>query len=159
MKAIWVLNGPNLNLLGTREPHLYGHTTLAEIERALVEDGARAGVEVRCFQTNDEGALVTRIQEALGRADGIVLNAGAYSHTSIAIRDALAGTGIPTVEVHVTNVHQREPFRRRLLTATACIGTITGLGPLGYQLALEALLRRFAGESLRPTARQKDDRA
>ena len=159
MKSIWVLNGPNLNLLGTREPALYGDTTLAEIERSLVEEGARAGVQVRCFQSNEEGALVTRVQEALGQADGIILNAGAYSHTSIAIRDALAGVGIPAVEVHVSNVHQREPFRRRLLTATACIGTITGLGPLGYQLALEALVRRFAGEKLRPTTPQKDDRA
>jgi 3-dehydroquinate dehydratase-2 len=142
-RAVWVLNGPNLNLLGAREPAIYGSATLAEIERGLVDDGARAGIEVSCFQSNDEGALVTRVQEARGRADGLIVNFGAYSHTSIALHDALTAVALPAVEVHLSNVHAREPFRRRLLTAGACVGAITGLGPIGYRLALQALLARI----------------
>jgi len=144
LKTIWVLNGPNLNLLGSREPELYGATTLAEIERALVEEGRRRGVAVECFQSNGEGELVTRVQEARGRADGLIVNFGAYSHTSIALADALSAVALPAVEVHVTNVHRREPFRRRLVTAAACVGAITGLGARGYHLALDALCERMA---------------
>lgn len=140
---VLVLNGPNLNLLGTREPEIYGSATLGEIERALVEAGARAGAEVSCFQSNDEGALVTRVQEARGQADGLVVNFGAYSHTSIALRDALTAVGLPAVEVHLSNVHAREPFRHVMMTAAACAGAVVGLGPVGYQLALQALLSRL----------------
>lgn len=143
MRTVWVLNGPNLNLLGAREPALYGHATLDEIERGLVEEGAKLGLSVRCFQSNDEGALVTRVQEARGVADGLVVNFGGYSHTSIALRDALAAVALPAVEVHLSNVHAREPFRRRLLTAAACSGAIAGLGPIGYRLALLALADRL----------------
>lgn len=148
---VWVLNGPNLNLLGVREPHLYGTATLAEIERGLVETGARAGAEVRCFQSNDEGALVSRVQEARTEADGLLVNFGAYSHTSIALRDALTTVALPTIEVHLSNVHAREPFRHVMMTAAACAGAVVGLGPLGYQLALQALLARL-GAMRAPTA-------
>jgi 3-dehydroquinate dehydratase-2 len=144
---IWVLNGPNLNLLGTREPEVYGRATLAEIERRVTEHGKSAGVTVECFHSNHEGELVTRVQEARGKADGIILNAAAYSHTSIALVDALRFAEVPTVEVHLSNVHAREDYRRRLLTASACIGCITGLGPIGYQLALDALLERLKSSS------------
>ena len=144
MKTIWVLNGPNLNLLGAREPEIYGRATLEEIERGLTAHGERAGARVECFQSNVEGELVTRVQQARGRADGIILNAAAYSHTSIALVDALRFAGVPAVEVHLSNVHAREPYRRELLTASACVGCITGLGPLGYHLALDALLARLA---------------
>jgi 3-dehydroquinate dehydratase-2 len=144
VKTIWVLNGPNLNLLGTREPEVYGHTTLAEIEAALVAHGARRGITVTCFQSNSEGELVTRIQEARGQADGIVFNPAAYTHTSVALRDALAAVAVPTVEVHLTNLARREGFRRRSLIAAMCVGTISGFGPFGYHLALEALLNRAA---------------
>lgn len=143
VRTVWVLNGPNLNLLGTREPAIYGATTLAEIERALIAEGARRGVEVRCFQSNEEGALVTLVQEARGRADALILNPGGYAHTSVALRDAIAAVELPAVEVHLSNVHRREPFRHTLLTAGACVGVITGLGAAGYGLALAALLERL----------------
>ena len=140
MRTLWVVNGPNLNLLGTREPEVYGRTTLAEIEAALVAHGARRGVTVACFQSNCEGELVTRIQEARGQADGLIFNPAAYTHTSVALRDALAAVALPTVEVHLTNLARREGFRRRSLIAAVCVGTISGFGPLGYHLALDALL-------------------
>ena len=142
MNIIWVLNGPNLNLLGQREPELYGRETLAELEHAVVAHGVRVGIEVVCFQSNLEGELVTRIQDARGRADGLILNPAAYAHTSIALYDALMAVSLPAVEVHLTNLHRREAFRRRSLTAAACVGTITGFGSLGYRLALDALLAR-----------------
>ena len=148
--VIWVVNGPNLNLLGEREPDIYGAATLPEIEASLVEHGARAGVTVRCFQSNDEGALVTRIQDARKEAQGLIVNCGAYSHTSIAIRDALSAIRVPAVEVHLSNVHRREPFRHQLMTAGACLGIIAGLGPLGYHLALGALVTRLGGKSELP---------
>jgi 3-dehydroquinate dehydratase-2 len=143
LKTIWVLQGPNLNLLGTREPEIYGRATLGEIEGALVEHGRRAGVEVACFQSNHEGELVTRVQEARGRAHGLIVNFAAYSHTSIALRDALAAVALPAVEVHLSNVHRRESFRHNLLTAGACIGAICGLGPRGYHLALDFLVDKL----------------
>jgi 3-dehydroquinate dehydratase-2 len=145
--AIWVINGPNLNLLGTREPDIYGRATLAEIERELVLHGERLGAQVECFQSNDEGALVTRIQAARGVALGLILNPGAYAHTSIAIRDALSAVALPAIEVHLSNVHAREPFRHTLMTAGACVGVIAGLGATGYHLALEALIARVAGHA------------
>lgn len=147
MAAIWVINGPNLNLLGTREPALYGTTTLGEIEQILIELGGRHGVAVSCFQSNHEGDLVDLVQRAAGRADGLIVNPGGYGHTSVALRDALAAVALPAVEIHLTNLHRRERFRRRSLTAAVCLGTIAGFGAFGYQLAFEALhdhLRRLA---------------
>ena len=143
-KTIWVLNGPNLNLLGAREPTVYGTTTLAEIDAALVEHGARHQVKVECWQSNGEGALIDRLHAARGHADGIVFNPGGYTHTSVALRDAVAAVALPTVEVHLTNLHARESFRRRSMIAGVCVGSIVGFGPLGYHLALDALLSSLA---------------
>jgi 3-dehydroquinate dehydratase-2 len=134
---VWVLNGPNLNLLGTREPEIYGRATLAEIEAGLRAHAA--GDELSWFQSNHEGELVTRIQEARGKADGLIVNPAAYTHTSIAIADAIAAVALPTVEVHLTNLARREPWRRRSYAAASCIGTIAGFGAHGYLLALDAL--------------------
>ena len=144
-KTIWVLHGPNLNLLGTREPGVYGATTLAEIDRTLQEVGAAAGVRVESFQSNHEGALVDRIQSA--REAGvafIVINPAAFTHTSVALRDALAAVAIPFVEIHLSNVHRREPFRHHSYFSDLAVGVIAGLGPTGYRCALQ-----FAIESIR----------
>ncbi|HEY7957808.1 MAG TPA: type II 3-dehydroquinate dehydratase [Polyangia bacterium] len=139
-RHVAVLHGPNLNLLGTREPAVYGTVTLAEIDRGLVERAKARGATVESFQSNLEGELVQRIQEVAGRAQAIVINPAAYTHTSVAIRDALSAVGLPAVEVHLSNLHRREPFRRRSLTAPACIGTIAGFGARSYYLALTAAL-------------------
>jgi 3-dehydroquinate dehydratase-2 len=144
MPSILVLNGPNLNLLGTREPDIYGATTLAEIEAASVETGRALGLGVECLQSNHEGALVDALHDAAGRHDGVVLNAGAYTHTSIALRDAVAATGLPVVEVHLSNVHAREPFRQASHLAPVALGVIAGFGPAGYDLALRALAGHLA---------------
>jgi len=144
-KTIWVLHGPNLNLLGTREPGVYGATTLAEIDRELVDAGAAQGVHVEAFQSNHEGALVDRIHAA--RAAGvsfIVINPAAFTHTSVAIRDALSAVAIPFVEVHLSNVHKREAFRHHSYVSDIAVGTIAGLGPSGYRFALQ-----FALETIR----------
>jgi 3-dehydroquinate dehydratase-2 len=138
--TILVLHGPNLNLLGTREPDVYGTTTLAEIDADLVARGERAGVVVETFQSNIEGELVTRVQKARGAAEGIIINPAAYTHTSVALRDALEAVKLPAVEIHLSNLHRREPFRHDSLTAPACVGTIMGFGARGYALALDALL-------------------
>jgi 3-dehydroquinate dehydratase II len=137
---IAVLNGPNLNLLGTREPNLYGTVTLAEVESRLAEVGRELGVQVECAQRNGEGELVEFVHSLRGRADAAVVNAGAYSHTSLALRDALTGVSMPFVEVHVTNVHAREPERHRSMLASAAIGSVVGLGTHGYELALRGLV-------------------
>jgi 3-dehydroquinate dehydratase-2 len=137
---IAVLNGPNLNLLGVREPELYGRTTLAEVESRLADVARELGVEIECAQHNSEGALVDVVQRLRGRVAGAIVNAGAYSHTSLALRDALAGVGIPFVEVHVTNVYAREPERRHSMLAPAALGCVVGLGARGYELALRGLV-------------------
>jgi 3-dehydroquinate dehydratase-2 len=137
---IAVLNGPNLNLLGVREPEMYGRTTLAEVEARLADVGRELGVEVECAQHNSEGALVDLVHGLRGRAAGAIVNAGAYAHTSLALRDALAGVGVAFVEVHVTNVYAREPERRHSMLAPAAVGVVAGLGAQGYELALRGLV-------------------
>jgi 3-dehydroquinate dehydratase-2 len=137
---ILFLNGPNLNLLGQREPHIYGKTTLAEIETRVRELAGKMGVEIEFRQSNWEGQLVDWIHEARGIFEAIVLNAGAYTHTSIALRDAIASTGISTVEIHLSNVHAREEFRHRSMIAPVCRGVICGFGVMSYLLGLEAAI-------------------
>lgn len=137
MKILF-LNGPNLNLLGQREPEIYGSATLADVESQVRSHGRKAGVEVEFRQSNLEGDLVTWIQQAKGNFEVIVINAAAYTHTSIALRDAIASVGIPTVEVHLTNVYAREEFRHHSLIAPVCRGQITGFGAYSYILALNA---------------------
>ncbi len=138
MKVL-VVNGPNLNLLGTREPGVYGRVSLAEIEQRLQQLGRELGLEVECVQSNSEGALVDAVQSAAGGAAAIIINPAAYTHTSVALRDAIAAVGLPTIEVHLSNVHAREQFRQTSLTAPVCRGVIAGFGPEGYLLALRAL--------------------
>lgn len=135
-----VLHGPNLNLLGTREPGVYGTTTLSEIDKQLTHRGRARGVEVRCHQTNGEGALVDLIHAAAKLSHGLLINAAAYTHTSIAIADALAAVALPAIEVHLSNLHKREPFRQHSYVAGQCIGTVSGFGARSYYLALDALI-------------------
>lgn len=144
---ISILNGPNLNMLGTRQPELYGHETLADIEAACRAHGETRGLAVEFRQSNLEGELVTWIQQCRGRAAGIVLNAGAYTHTSVAILDALLAAEVPTIEVHLSNIHQRDPFRHHSYVAKAAKGMICGLGSHGYILALDALARLINGNA------------
>ncbi len=137
-----VLNGPNLNLLGTREPGHYGHSDLASIEARLTERAAAAGAQLACFQSNAEHELVERVHRARDEAiDFIIINPAAFTHTSVALRDALAAVAIPFIEVHLSNVHAREPFRRHSYFSDVARGVISGLGPVVYELALEAALR------------------
>jgi 3-dehydroquinate dehydratase-2 len=139
-----LLNGPNLNLLGTREPQVYGSQTLAQIEAQLAAEAQALGHELLCFQSNHEGALIDRIQQARGEGIGfIVFNPGAYTHTSIALRDALLGVQIPFIEIHLSNVFARESFRHHSYLSDVAAGVIVGLGPLGYRLALQAAHARL----------------
>ncbi|BAS27767.1 type II 3-dehydroquinate dehydratase [Limnochorda pilosa] len=139
-ERILVVNGPNLSRLGRREPDLYGRESLEDVQRRLERRAQALNCQVTFVQSNHEGALIDAIQAAEETHEGIILNPGAYGHTSIALRDCLAGSPLPAVEVHLTNIHAREPFRHRLLTAPVCLGVVAGLGPLGYELALEALV-------------------
>ncbi|KAB7740521.1 type II 3-dehydroquinate dehydratase [Parvibaculum sedimenti] len=139
-KPIYVLNGPNLNLLGQREPEIYGRATLADVEKSLAARARSLGASVLCLQSNNEGDLVTWIQEARTMAGGVIINAGAYSHTSIAIHDALAMLDIPVIEVHISNIYKRESFRHHSHISSVATGLICGLGVKGYELALEAIL-------------------
>ena len=140
---IAILNGPNLNLLGLREPEIYGTTTLAQVENQLSIVARELGVSIECSQVNGEGAMIDIIHGLRGRVEGAVVNFGAYSHSSLALRDALVGVSIPYVEVHVTNVYAREPERHHSMIASAAIGVVIGLGTLGYELALRGLVGRL----------------
>ena len=151
MKKILVLNGPNLNLLGTREPEQYGHTTLADVEALCQEAGTRLGYAVECFQSNWEGALIDKIHEygrlyKAGEALGCVFNPGAYTHTSVALHDAIKGVdGLPVVECHISNVHAREAFRHHSWISPVAAGIVIGFGTEGYVIALEGLVRKTTG--------------
>ena len=138
-----LLNGPNLNLLGQREPGIYGSGTLVSIEDGLRQEATAAGAVLECFQSNFEGALVERIHQAMGTSQGILINAGAYTHTSIALRDALLGVALPYVELHLSNTHARESFRHRSLLADKAIGVVCGFGPMSYSLALQGLIQHL----------------
>jgi 3-dehydroquinate dehydratase-2 len=137
--SILVVNGPNLNLLGTRQPEVYGATTLKMVENSCVEHGRSLGFEVACIQSNHEGSMIDAIHAAKGTHQGIVINAGAYTHTSIALMDAIFSVEIPTVEVHLSNIHARETFRHTSYIARAALGQICGFGSQGYLMALDAL--------------------
>lgn len=144
---ILVLHGPNLNLLGMREPTVYGQTTLADVDQLCHETGARLGATVECRQSNHEGVLIDWVHEAgaahrIGQLAGCVFNAGAYTHTSVALHDAIKGSGLPVVEVHISNVHAREPFRHRSFLSPAAMGIVVGFGIDGYALAIEGLVRK-----------------
>ena len=139
MPRVLLLNGPNLNLLGTREPAIYGTETLDAIVQRATEYAQSLGVELRHVQSNHEGALIDALHEARDWADGVILNAGAYTHTSIALYDAIRAVGLPTIEVHLTNIYAREPFRHKSIIAPACVGQISGFGAHGYLLAVQAM--------------------
>lgn len=148
MTSILVLNGPNLNLLGQREPAQYGSTTLADVEKLCMDTGQRLGFEVNCLQSNHEGVLIDAIHEAgrgvkAGSVLGVVMNPGAYTHTSIALYDAIKGAEVPLIEIHISNVHAREAFRHHSYISPAAAGIVVGFGVDGYVLAIEGLIRKF----------------
>lgn len=143
-KNILLLNGPNLNLLGSREPEVYGSTTLGDIERAAIAQAAAVGASLSCFQSNHEGALIDRIQVAKNEGvDAIIINPGGLTHTSVALRDALAGVALPFVEVHISNIHRREAFRHHSYLSEIAVGVICGLGPDGYSTAIDFALKNL----------------
>ncbi|MBW7649754.1 type II 3-dehydroquinate dehydratase [Anoxybacillus sp. ST4] len=141
-----LLNGPNLNRLGMREPHIYGHTTLAQLEKQLTEFAGEYGAELTCYQSNYEGALIDQIHRAESLYDGIIFNPGAFTHYSYALRDAIASVRTPVIEVHISNIHAREPFRHHSVIAPVTVGQIVGLGVSGYRLAILALLDMVEGK-------------
>ena len=144
MASLLVLNGPNLNMLGQRDPAQYGTATLKDVEMLCTETGADLGFEVSCTQSNHEGDLIEAIQTAPAKHAGIILNAGGYTHTSVALRDAISSVEVPVVEVHISNIHAREPFRHVSLIAPVCAGSIVGFGITGYSLALRGLAERLS---------------
>lgn len=143
MPSVLVLNGPNLNLLGQRQPEVYGRTTLADIVASCGAHGARLGLDVECMQSNHEGALIDAVHAAKGTHGGLIINAGAYTHTSIALMDAVASVELPMVEVHLSNIHARESFRHVSYLSKVALGQICGFGPQGYLMALDALAARL----------------
>ncbi len=146
MARLLLLNGANLNLLGTREPEVYGHTTLADIESDLTTLAGSDGHRLECFQSNAEHALIDHIHRAAREGvDCVIINPGAFTHTSVAIRDAFLGTGLPFIEIHISNIHRRESFRRHSYLSDVAAGVIIGLGPAGYRLAYQAALSRLGG--------------
>lgn len=148
MNSILVINGPNLNLLGTRQPEVYGTETLEDLEESITSYGAKRGVSVTCVQSNHEGALLDQIHAAKGVHDGIIINAGAYTHTSIALMDAVFSVELPAIEVHLSNIHAREDFRHQSYLARAAIGQISGFGSLGYKMAVDALMACSTSEKI-----------
>jgi 3-dehydroquinate dehydratase-2 len=144
---IQVIHGPNLNMLGLREPEIYGHQTLESINEGLRDLAQRLGVKMSFFQSNSEGALVDCIQATLHQKDGILINPGAYTHTSVALRDAIAAVGLPTVEVHLSNIHRREPFRHHSYIAAVAVGQICGFGADSYRFGLEAMVRHLKAQN------------
>lgn len=147
MSSVLVLNGPNLNMLGTRQPEIYGSATLADVEALCVKHGESLGFSVQCLQSNHEGTLLDAIHAAKGVHAGLVLNAGAYTHTSIALRDAIASVELPTVEVHLSNIHARETFRHTSFIAPVAIGQVAGFGTYSYVMALDALRQHLGGSA------------
>jgi 3-dehydroquinate dehydratase-2 len=153
-KPLFVLNGPNLNLLGSREPEIYGHTTLADIEAATRVRASQVGLVVEFRQSNHEGVLVDWIQEARTAAAGVILNAGAYTHTSVALHDALKAVDVPVIEVHISNPHRREPFRHTSYISSVATGMICGVGAQGYALAVEALATLISAKTKAPASKK-----
>ncbi|OIP39383.1 type II 3-dehydroquinate dehydratase [Candidatus Desantisbacteria bacterium CG2_30_40_21] len=145
---ILIIHGPNLNLLGTREPDIYGSITMEEINNSLKETGQSLGVEVECFQSNHEGEIIDKIQAVRGIFDALIINPGAYTHTSIAIADAISGVGIPTIEVHISNIHSREEFRQKSFITRVAVGQITGFGGNSYLLGLKAAVDMIQGKHI-----------
>jgi len=143
MKTILVLHGPNLNLLGKREPQVYGSTTLAQIDESLKQEAQRLNLAVETLQSNHEGALIDALHQARGSASGVIVNPGGLTHTSVSLRDAIAASELPTVEVHLSNIFAREEYRRRSISAEACVGIVAGFGWRSYLLALQALAERL----------------
>ena len=144
MAKVVVIQGPNLNMLGVREQNIYGPMKLEQIHAQMKEFAGQNGVEIEFFQSNLEGEIVDRIQECLGEADGIIINPAAYTHTSIAIRDAISAVAIPTIEVHISNIHRREEFRQKNMIAAVCASSVVGFGPFGYHLAMTGMTQIFS---------------
>jgi len=156
---IAVIQGPNLNMLGIREQHIYGPMNLEQIHEQLKNAAAQNGVELEFFQSNLEGEIVDRVQECLGTVDGVLINPAAYSHTSIAIKDALSAIELPTVEVHISNIYKREEFRQKSVTAAATTGVISGFGPFGYHMGLIALMQIISEVKAVKEAQEADENA